>query len=591
MFGAIGQLIDSILNRPPKANENDPYLRDWQERRKNMPPRLTPQEEAAAATRELEGLIGPLSRHTPMPVQRSHSPNPSFASSWNVPSTEHAAAAPSSAINMLPRSGDPSGSTVTLTPGPAKTIQPPNTIHIAGPSEAQDTLSNFMKLMDRTSSLRQNATELLDRCETLTKIIAAMPPDARQSDRFAYEIAKMDDNLKEITRYLNEWSKKNKYRQAVGKRDMYIRMAKLEKAVRGHYETLQLIHTQFTSQQIVKAVNGTELEDNQVDYNTFAQCVKEITGYDTEPTYIMNEKIRHRENIPIGSSNNFDVYRGELVDGRELVAIKLYREKIVLDQQCVKFVERIMRQVALWTSFQDLSILQCYGIGMQVTRSPEQTFDRLQFYLVSPLLRNGNAVAYIAARRKAGTYVDVLQIVYDTALGIKYLHDRHEPCVHASMRGENVLIRDDGAACINGFGLTKALSTKKPIELTGKNFQVRWMAPELLMQDRPLLKPSCDIWSWAMTALQLISGMEPYHDVESDYGVRDAIVGGHTPDEVDYHGFRTYCPQPEMMWALLQRCWNKEPEGRPTVVEVISELELIKEAQRKKQTEGAHKWA
>ncbi|KAG9081617.1 hypothetical protein FRC06_005482 [Ceratobasidium sp. 370] len=305
---------------------------------------------------------------------------------------------------------------------------------------------------------------------------------------------------------------------------------------------------------------------DQIEDTELKQHVRDVTGHEPENSFLLKGQIRYRESVPINTGFDSDVYKGQMIDG-ETVAIKLYREKILNDGKGVKFVERIMRQVGFWTSFQHPSILPCYGVGMQITKASEGfgTHDGFQFYLVSPLMRNGNAVQFIRERRKKGAYVDILRIVRQAAVGIQYLHDGERSCVHASMRGENVLIKDDGTACINGFGLTKALSETKPNDLTGNDFQCRWMAPELLKQNRPLLKPSCDIWSWAMTALELISGQEPYPTFDLPWGIVNEIVAGRTPDEADHSAFREYSPQPDMMWALLQKCWNMKPEERPTI--------------------------
>ncbi|KAG8701495.1 hypothetical protein FRC08_004059 [Ceratobasidium sp. 394] len=257
-----------------------------------------------------------------------------------------------------------------------------------------------------------------------------------------------------------------------------------------------------------------------------------------------------REAVPINLGNEFDVYKGQMTGG-EAVAIKMYRQKQVCDRRGVQSVEYLVKQVALWTSFHHPSVLPCYGVGMRITGAPEalEGLPRLQFYLVSPFMRFGNAIRQVA-------------------LGIQYLHNREQPCVHGSLRGENVLIKDDGTACINGFGLTKA--------------------PEFLRGSNSLLKPSCDIWSWATTALELISGEQPYHNIRAHWEVLDEIIAGRPLNESDYPAFREYSPQPNMMWALLQKCWSMKPEDRPTIDQVIGELDLIEKAQIEEQLEPEH---
>ncbi|CAE6470609.1 unnamed protein product [Rhizoctonia solani] len=362
----------------------------------------------------------------------------------------------------------------------------------------------------------------------------------------------------------------------------------------------------------------------QVEPEILRDQVRRITGYAPNAEWILTGKISYREAVTVSQGRTFDVYKGRLNDG-ETVAIKLLRQKLKNDGTGVRFVERIMRQVQLWSSFSSPFILECRGIGMQMTASEEEDYDRFQFYLVSPFIKRGDAVHYIRKLRREGAYVDILKYVHyirklrregayvdilkylrDAARGIQYLHQRN--CVHASIRGENVLIKDDGTACLNGFGLTKAFTVGKLIELTGDNRQYHWMAftvgklieltgdnrqyhwmaPELLGQDKPPLYPSCDIWAWAMTALELITGKQPYYNVVQWDLLDHVVKQGKRPQREDYPAFNEQnCPQPDLMWDLLHKCWTEASE-RYTIEQVIEGLENIEKVQIEQQT--THVW-
>lgn len=82
----------------------------------------------------------------------------------------------------------------------------------------------------------------------------------------------------------------------------------------------------------------------------------------------------------------------------------------------------------------------------------------------------------------------------------------------------------------------------------------------------------------------------PYYNIR-EVTAPSEIVAGHIPAESDYPDFRQYSPQPDMMWSLFQKCWNMKPEDRPTIGQVIDELDLIKKAQEAEQAKQAeHKW-
>jgi hypothetical protein len=54
-----------------------------------------------------------------------------------------------------------------------------------------------------------------------------------------------------------------------------------------------------------------------------------------------------------------------------------------------------------------------------------------------------------------------------------------------------------------------------------------------------------------------------------------AIQKGEKPTRSQYPDFERYALQPNEMWSLLEKCWATVPKERPTIDEVIKELELI----------------
>ncbi|KAG8775956.1 hypothetical protein FRC12_001173 [Ceratobasidium sp. 428] len=602
MFGSVKQYFNKLLGGPPKANDTDTYRQEWEARKKANPAEL--------AAKELEGIIGPLSEHTPVAVQRlSHSPNPSFSSSTNLHLTSANIGSSAITLPAASHSGPASGSTTTLAPLSSQQVgQRPGTVPVKTASDLQNSLNQAIGVIGRTKGLKHDAVSLGDRCNVLIQLLADLPPELKSSSKFSYEFTRMNQDLEDIVLFLNDFNKKNALRQAAARKEAHLHIAKLSKDFGNHLDLFVVIRQEHDSklqgqgmEEMRETMNAlhaiqnrarerTNLDNvDQVEDSEFKQHVKDVTGHDVESSFILKGRIRYRDNVPLSQDGlNFDVYKGQMVD-EEAVAIKLYREKIVTDGKSLQFVRRMMRQVQIWTSFQHPSILPCYGIGMQVTKgSGDSSSVKFQFYLVSPFMRYGDAVQFINQRRRDKAYVDILRIIRQAAEGIQYLHGRAEPCVHAGMRGENVLIKDNGTACINGFGLTKVFSKTQTIQVTEPKVRWAWMAPELFNSSHSLT-PSCDIWSWAMTALELISGQKPYYNIRPDYEVPNAIRGGQKPVESDYPAFREFSPQPDMMWALFEKCWSMKPEDRPTIGQVIEELDVIQEAQIKEQT-TRHQW-
>lgn len=107
---------------------------------------------------------------------------------------------------------------------------------------------------------------------------------------------------------------------------------------------------------------------DQVDDSEFKRHIKNLTGREPKSSFVLKEKI-YRETDPINNGFAFDVYEGRLASGAT-VAIKVYRETISTNGEGIKFVQRMMRHVEFWTSFQHSSILLCHGINMQIRKGP-----------------------------------------------------------------------------------------------------------------------------------------------------------------------------------------------------------------------------
>lgn len=67
-------------------------------------------------------------------------------------------------------------------------------------------------------------------------------------------------------------------------------------------------------------------------------------------------------------------------------------------------------------------------------------------------MKNGSALKYINSTEEV---IDRMIILGDVASGLEYLHARH--IVHGDLRAANVLISDDGRACITDFGLSSLI--------------------------------------------------------------------------------------------------------------------------------------
>ncbi|KAG8915788.1 hypothetical protein FRC00_013987 [Tulasnella sp. 408] len=162
-----------------------------------------------------------------------------------------------------------------------------------------------------------------------------------------------------------------------------------------------------------------------------------------------------------------------------------------------------------------------------------------------------------------------LQIL-EIAKGLDYLHNQN--IMHGSLKPSNILINDDGRAVLSDFSLAKAAT------VDAKNTQVnpqvnvfRYQSPEVI-SDNPISKAS-DVYSWAMTALEIITGDPPFHTWAHPGKLIVHITKNETPIRSEYNS-PVLDKHPEI-WELFVRCWSQEPKNRPTTMEVVEAIEKI----------------
>ncbi|KAH7699128.1 Tyrosine-protein kinase F09A5.2 in chromosome X [Aphelenchoides avenae] len=97
---------------------------------------------------------------------------------------------------------------------------------------------------------------------------------------------------------------------------------------------------------------------------------------------------------------------------------------------------------------------------------------------------------------------------------------------------------------------------------------IKWMAPESLKSGH--FSNKTDIWSYGMLLYELFAGGQiPLSHVQPKEQLA-ALEEGDRPPKPDN------CP--EEIYALMQRCWRMNPSQRPTIADLMKDLERIIDA-------------
>ncbi|RIB06258.1 kinase-like domain-containing protein, partial [Gigaspora rosea] len=149
---------------------------------------------------------------------------------------------------------------------------------------------------------------------------------------------------------------------------------------------------------------------------------------------------------------------------------------------------------------------------------------------------------------------DKLPILAHIAYGLKIIHK--EGLIHRDLHHGNILIHNN-ISYISDFGLS--LPYNREESTTHKLFGVvPFIAPEVLSKRQYTTKS--DVYSFGIIMWMFTSGHLPFRDRRYDRDLAIEIFNGSRPQIIN--------GTPSCFTNLMQRCWNHDPEQRPTSSEI-----------------------
>jgi len=153
--------------------------------------------------------------------------------------------------------------------------------------------------------------------------------------------------------------------------------------------------------------------------------------------------------------------------------------------------------------------------------------------------------------------------------GLEYLHDHKK--IHRDIKSGNILLNHEGDCKLADFGVSAELTTTmaKRKTVIGTPY---WMAPEVLQSTE--YNGKADIWSLAITAIELAVGEPPHSNVHPMRAI--FMIPTSEPPTL---------PDPSK-WSkdfndFLKICLVKDPEKRPTATWLIHNHPFITKAKGK----------
>jgi len=168
---------------------------------------------------------------------------------------------------------------------------------------------------------------------------------------------------------------------------------------------------------------------------------------------------------------------------------------------------------------------------------------------------------------KCFSFSKKVDILIQITRGMIYLHGLIPPLIHRDLKPSNVLLdKHKTTFKLCDFGASKHLSEHF---MTTNIGTLLYMSPEVLKEER--YNEQSDVYSFGILMWELFFEERPYVS-ETEYisgSLEQQIILGRRPIVPD----KSWSNQESIYLALMQQCWDENPNARPIFKEIFEQLE------------------
>ncbi|GAB1598516.1 plexin-A4-like isoform X1 [Argonauta hians] len=320
---------------------------------------------------------------------------------------------------------------------------------------------------------------------------------------------------------------------------------------------------------VLKDYEGKKENENDIGMNHMsagtmdsAQYINELlASFDDEhERHQMSELLVTRNKLDIGEllgKGNFGVaYKSQFTKCDSEPPMTVTVKSLQGTNTDQKALQKFLKDSVIFKEMQHKNILPILGVCLTISDDP---------VVIVPYLETTDLRSHIRDSSKSLSVCTLLDHGLQVADGMAYLSDLK--VIHHNLAARNCFLCDYKTVKITDIGLTNELFSKDfyfTEDHTAK-LPVKWMAPESV--EHFVFSIKTDVWSYGVVLWELLTrGVTPYPDVVP-WDVHSYLQSGRRMQKPKH------CP--EFIYQLMLRCWQQQPDDRPTFSEICTTLRSV----------------
>lgn len=209
----------------------------------------------------------------------------------------------------------------------------------------------------------------------------------------------------------------------------------------------------------------------------------------------------------VGHGSSAEVYRAHRPPDPTPVALKVLDAD---ERDSTRARERFEREFAIASLLHHRNIVSMIEAGEVATPRPGSGTPHAALWLAMQFVPGPSALFLIPAEHEQPRITPILRVGRQIGAALDYAHGND--VLHRDVKPANILLtstEDDADALLSDFGIAQLLDDTRPLARNGRvQGSIAYAAPELLQAQH--LSPATDIYAFACTMMELLTGVPPY---------------------------------------------------------------------------------